>query len=211
MSAPRWRWLLLGLWLGLAGCRTGGVVLVLEDFSVPGRYPWQLEGDEQGRAYIADGQLVIEVNAPEMVHYVTLAEPRLTEFVLEVDVALLAGSPRSSYGVLFQVQEGGALYRFELTGEGHYLLEERTPAGQWVRLTNGWQHSPAIQPGPPAANHLYLAVTGRQVEIGVNDQMLHRATLERSPDTPSPIALDVGAFSQGGVQVAFDNVVIREP
>ncbi len=209
MTALCQRWIMFALMVGLVACRTGGVVLVLEDFSAPGRYPWSLEGDEQGRTYLADGRLVIEVNAPETVHYVTLAEPSLTEFVLEVDTALLAGSPRSSYGVFFGVQENGALYRFDLTGEGHYILEERTSDGQWVRLTNGWEHSPAIQVGPPAANRMRLAVTGRGVEIGVNGQVLHQLTLEQ--DVVGSIALDAGTFSQGGVQAAFDNLVVREP
>lgn len=209
--------LLLGaalLVLGLSACLTGGVVILMDDFASPGRYPWQTEGDAVGRSQIVDGRLVLAIDQPETLQFVTLQQPGVKDFILEVDGVLLAGSPRSSYGVLFRLQPDMAFYRFEITGDGVYGIEKRTADGQWLSLTDGWRPSPLIKTGLQATNRLKLFVAGSSLEVYVNDQFLQRLSpfdAGNGAYGAGQIALDAGTFAQGGLQVAFDNVILREP
>ena len=208
---------LLGLcWLagGLSACWAGGVVILTDDFARPGRYAWLVEGDEAGRSLIVDGRLLIEIDSAETLQYVTLQQPTLKDFVFEVDGSLLAGSSRNSYGILFRLQPDGAFYRFELTGDGLYAVEKRTVEGDWLNLSNGWQVSPAILTGLAVTNRLKLFVSGSSLELFVNDQFLQRLSpfdADGGVLGEGNIALDAGTFAQGGLQAAFDNVVLRRP
>lgn len=200
--------------LSLSACLTGGVVILIDDFASAGRYPWQTEGDVAGRSQIVDGRLMLEIDQPETLQFVTLQQPVLKDFVLEVDGVLLAGSPRNSYGILFRVQPDMAFYRFEITGDGVYGVEKRTADGQWFSLTDGWRPSPLIKTGLQATNRLKLFVAGSSLEVYVNDQFLQRLSpFDAGGDVygAGQIALDAGTFAQGGLQVAFDNVILREP
>ena len=165
---------------------------------------WLLEGDEVSSTAVVSEQLVITVDAPNTMQYATYTDRTFDNFVLEVDAWQRSGAPESSYGILFRVTEDGQFYRFDITGNGLYMVERRAADGTWARLVREWTPTAAINQGLNVANRLKIIANGPDLSFYVNDILLTQvsdATL-----TGGAIALDAGSFAGKALQVAFDNV-----
>jgi hypothetical protein len=170
---------------------------------------WALESDEAGSTTIVPEQLVIEVKSPNLVQYAVLKELALGDFLLEVDGRIMSGAPQSSYGVLFRMQGPEQFYRFEITGDGLYVVERHDAGGVRAMFAGDWRDSAAIGRGPDVVNRFRVRAQGPNFALYVNDVLLEEVT-----DTTYPsgnIALDAGTFATAPVQVAFDNLVILPP
>lgn len=188
---------------GESGDATGPVS---EEF-VPGRTGnWQLEQDELGSSAIVNEQLVLTVVSPNTIQYATLGDRTFGDFVLEVDAWQRSGSPESSYGVLFRTQADGQFYRFDITGNGLYMIERRTADGQWARLIPDWAPTAAINQGLNVANRLKIIASGSELTFYVNEILLTQVSDPTLSD--GGIALDAGSFSGDTLQVSFDNLSI---
>lgn len=198
----------------LAACRTpaGGSssaqdgALFRDDFRTGQTGPWQLEADDLGETAVANSQLLITVNAANTIQYATLQEPEFSNFTLETDVRQLSGSPESSFGVLFRMRSPQEFYRFDITGEGTYMLEKHTADGRWTRFIDDWRASDALNPGLNALNTLKIDARGPIITIYVNDVQLEQ--VNDSSFASGLIALDAGTFGQPALEVGFDNVVV---
>ena len=180
------------------------------DEFVPGQTGnWSLESDEAGSTTIVPEQLIIEINSPELVQYAKLKEPRFSDFVLEVDGRILSGSPQSSYGVLFRMQNPGQFYRFEITGDGTFTLERHDSNGTRTLFFGDWRDSPAISQGLNTNNHLRIDANGAEIILSVNEVELAKVSDETYLE--GNIALDAGTFTYSPLQVAFDNLIIFPP
>lgn len=178
----------------------------LDEF-IPGRTGnWLLEADALGSTAIVNEQLVITVAAPNTIQYATLPDYTFADFVLEVDAWQRAGPLDSSYGVLFRMADGQQFYRFEINGNGQYLIERRDADGVWTRLVPDWTASPAINPGLNVANRLKVIASGSDLTFYVNDILLTQ--LSDATYAGGLVALDAGTFAGVDLQVSFDNLII---
>jgi hypothetical protein len=167
---------------------------------------WRFESDELSRAFVAQEQLLIEVDAPNLVHYVTLDSEQFDNLSLNVSVTLLAGDRSSSYGVLFRIQELGGFYRLALTGDGQFQVELRRSDGSVVSLTDGWQQTTALRTELGQPNDIRVVAQGNEFQFYANNLLL--TSLNDSSLGRGKIALDAGTFGRAGLQVAFDNLVV---
>lgn len=208
---------LLGLLITITACGPSGGsanldapdVLFHDEFTAGSSGSWLLEGDELGQTAVINDTLHIEVNAANTLQYATLTDPLFDDFILDVDATILAGSPDSTYGILFRMQGNQQFYRFEILGTGKFMLEKRNADGTWTRLLNDWTAHEAILTGLNNTNHLRVEANGPNIAIYANDQLLYRAV--DTAYTVGTIGLDAGTFGQPGVQVVFDNLVVRKP
>lgn len=180
-----------------------------DDFSPESAGPWLVEADEFGSTAIEGGRLLIEVGQARTLQYATLEEPSFGDFDLTVDTELIAGDREATYGVLFRMAGPEAFYRFELTGDGRYIVESYEADGSWRRLVDGWQKSDAIMTGPGAINRLRVVASGPAMSFYANDEMLEEIQDSRYP--AGQVALDAGAFGNQRTSVAFDNLTVRAP
>jgi hypothetical protein len=171
--------------------------------------PWITEADALGRTALENGRLIIEVQDASALQYATLREPSFADFDLTVDATLQIGGAQASYGVLFRMASPSEFYRFEVSGDGRYIVERRNAAGTWTRLVDGWQASPAIRVGADQVNALRVVAQGPQMSFYANGERLR--TLDDASYAAGTIALDAGTFGPGHVVAAFDNLVIAEP
>lgn len=183
--------------------------LFRDDFILGQTGTWILESDEVGSSVIVPEQLVIELNAPNLVQYSKLAEPTFSDFTLEVDARLDGGSPTSTYGVIFRMQSPDEFYRFEITGDGMYIVERHDADGTWVRHTEDWLDTVAINKGIGATNHLRVAADGERIAVSVNDVLLEEVI--DGTYSSGNIALDAGTFDGAGASVSFDNLIVLPP
>lgn len=201
---------------GVAACgaRTASTPLEMNvlyrDSFAPGETgPWMVEGDAQGRTAVLDERLIIQIDTPVTMQFATLPEPIFTDFVLQVEARLLAGSLQSSYGVLFRMQDTTRFYRFEVTPDGFYMVERRNADGSWTRFVPDWTVAPAIRQGIGVVNQLRIEAIGSDMRFYVNDTLLQQVT--DAQYAAGTIALDAGTFGEGGLQVAFDNLLVKRP
>lgn len=200
-------------WVLMSGCQQSivpsGATVLFQDSFVPGEMgDWQIEGDASGRTAVVDEQLTIEINAPQTLQYTTLNEPSFTDFTLEVDVRQLRGDPQSSYGVLFRMVSPNQFYRFDITGNGLYMLERRNADGTWTRFVDDWTSSEALNQGINSTNRLKVEARERNINIYANGILLQQFSDNLYPN--GTIALDAGTFIAPDLKVAFDNVLVTE-
>ena len=203
--------------LGLAACADAsgvpggqGADVLFADGFVPGETGnWVMEGDNAGHTAVVDERLVIELEDNNIMQFSTLPDQIFDNFILEVDVQLLQGDTGSSYGVLFRMQDTTRFYRFEITGDGLYMVERRDGEAGWTRFINTWTSTPAINQGLNSTNRLKVEALGQTISLYVNDILVHQLT--DNVYSSGTIALDAGTFVQPQAQVAFDNLVVRRP
>jgi hypothetical protein len=177
------------------------------DSFVPGQTGnWLFEQDESASTGIANEQLAITITSPNTIQYVTLGDYTFTDFALEVDAWQRSGPVESSYGVLFRMVDGNQFYRFDITGNGLYIVERRDADGRWTRLVPDWTSTAAINQGLNVANRLKIIAAGDSLAFYVNEILLVQVT--DSAYGSGAIALDAGSFGGGDLQVTFDNLVI---
>jgi hypothetical protein len=184
-------------------------ILFSDDFSGSQAASWQLEADDVAGTTIQDERLVITIRQANTLQYANLSEPSFDDFVLEVDAVQLDGGPESSFGVLFRMQSPGEFYRYDITGDGRYMVERRNSDGSWTRFTDEWTESAAIQSGLNATNRLRIVAQGPQLSFFANDELL--LAFSDSAYPMGTIALDAGTFGQVPLSVAFDSVEINKP
>ena len=193
---------------GIPGASDADVIY--SDGFVPGETGnWVIEGDNAGQAAVINEQLVIDLADNNIMQFTTLPDHTFDNFILEVDARLLEGDLGSSYGVLFRMQDTTRFYRFEITGDGLYMVERRDGDAGWTRFVDVWTESTAIKQGLGSTNTLRIEARGQSVALYVNDELVHQFT--DTAYSSGTIALDAGTFVQPSAQVAFDNLVIRQP
>lgn len=167
---------------------------------------WLIEQDSAGSTAIVNEQLLITVASPNTVQYSTLQDKIYGDFALEVDVTQIAGPPESSYGILFRVTDGQQFYRFDITGNGLYIIERHNGDGTWTRLVPEWASASALNQGLNTTNRLRVLASGSSLAFYANDVLL--AQVDDNTFTSGMIGLDAGTFGGSNLQVAFDNVTI---
>ena len=193
----------------LPGSGVRGGVLLQENFRRGETGFWYTEADGIGQTLIADEVLLIEIYQPQTVQYSALQEPLFADFKMDVEVTQLAGSLNSTYGVLWRMQNDSAFYRFSITGNGLFVVEKKLAEGDWERLMDDWQETPAIIQGLNQTNILGVEAAGSNMKFFINDELV--AELSDASYAAGRIALSAGTFNQGGLRVAFDNVILRRP
>ncbi len=177
------------------------------DAFVPGQTGnWLLEQDDLGSAAVVNEELVITIAAPNTIQYASLQEKTFGDFALEVDVTQRTGPAESSYGILFRVGDDGQFYRFDVTGNGLYMVERHQSDGTWTRLVPDWVPSSALNQGLNVVNRLKVLATGPTLTFYANDELLTQVTDATLID--GAIGLDAGTFGGGNLQVSFDNLRI---
>jgi len=213
MNLPR-VWLVGIALLLLAGCSLPtdeGLpigVLYQDDFAAD-TGNWLLESDLDASASYAEGRLHQHVAAPNLIAWAELVDRQFTDFVLEVDATQVAGPDDNSYGVVFRLRGPSAYYRFDVTGDGYYTFIRRDEAdgGRWTEIID-WTESLAIHRGA-STNRIKIVAQGSHFGFYVNEQQVAEAEDGTYPS--GAIGLDAGSFDEAGVQIAFDNLTIRQP
>ncbi|MFK7801603.1 MAG: hypothetical protein AB8G95_08235 [Anaerolineae bacterium] len=188
---------------------TGCTERVVVEDKFDGRSPlvWKLESDEQGQTAIQDGQLTFSIPAAGVARYVAAEGLIVGDFVAQVEVMQLAGSKNSGYGMVFRMQDvlstTPQFYRFDITGNGRFMVEKRTAENGWERLTDGWQDTTLLLTGFDNRNLLKVEAQGSDLGFFINGFEVF--SVNDSTYSSGGFGLDAGTFDQGGLVVAFDN------
>ncbi len=190
--------------------RADGVILQ-DDFSDP-QSGWDRHSGGELTTDYAEGQYRVAVQ-PANLDAWGLAGLDLNDMQLQVDAVQLAGPADNTFGVLCRVTRTGDqsnFYFFQISSDGYFAIgkvvkDQRTflnPAGDFEPLA-------AIQTAPAAVNVLAAACQGQQFTFTVNGQPAGAFT--DAELTHGDVGLLAGTFNEGGVLIAFDNAVVKQP
>jgi hypothetical protein len=183
--------------------------LFLDQFDPISSGEWYLESDELGGSVIENNQMIMRVNAPNTIQYTTLREPVFDDFKLQVDLTLLDGTEAVSYGVLFRMNDRNEFYRFDITGDGRFMVEKANADGSWIQYLDNWKTVDSFEIGKDAWNTLRIDAIGSEISYYVNNALVYSMTDDSL--TEGNIGLDIGTFSQTSASAAFDNLIVQYP
>lgn len=168
---------------------------------------WNLSSDAVADVSLADGTLRVHIFSPGQLAW-TSSQSDWQDCHVEVSAAQVSGPIDNEYGILMRMDDDQSFYAFSVSGDG-YVRAAWYADGLWSLLGPDWTPSDAVNQGA-ATNRLEVIAAGTHFEFRVNDQMV--LEVEDLDAKGGPIGLYAGAFSEGDVVVAFDDLnVTRAP
>jgi pSer/pThr/pTyr-binding forkhead associated (FHA) protein len=182
-----------------------GFILAYEDdFSDPGS-GWDDAFDRYTTKQYGNNKYYVEITTSNLVAW-GLANRSVADFLLRVDAAQEAGPNNNGYGVLFRFQDRNNFYRFDISGDGFFLLS-KFHDGEWVTLVP-WTASSAINVGQ-ATNRLDVEAIGSQISVYANDTLL--AQVEDDTFSEGSFGFFASTFSEPNLTISFDDITLWTP
>jgi hypothetical protein len=168
---------------------------------------WEVDESDTSQRFYHRGAYHVRAESDNLVTWGgPLDGQAFGDFFVEVEAELIGGPAYSEQGLLFRQVDDSNFYYFTVGNEGYYALKKLID-GVWETVID-WQPSELITSGEDAYNILGVLAEGDQITLVVNDNLL--ATVEDATFASGRVALSVGTFEEGGVEVAFDNLVLWE-
>ncbi len=186
--------------------QTGDFALAYEDdFSNPSS-GWDDAFDRYTTKQYGNNKYYIELTTSNLVAW-GLANRDVSDFRLEVDAAQEAGPNNNGYGVLFRFQDRNNFYRFDISGDGFFLLS-KFHNGEWVTLIP-WTASSAINVGGAANNRLGVEAIGGRIRIYANEKQL--ADVKDDTFTHGNFGFFASTFSDPNLTISYDDIKLWTP
>ncbi|MFW9804566.1 MAG: FHA domain-containing protein [Candidatus Thorarchaeota archaeon] len=180
-------------------------ILVYEDdFSNPSS-GWDDAFDRYTTKQYGNNKYYIEITTSNLVAW-GLANRKVSDFRIQVHAAQEEGPNNNGYGILFRFQDRDNFYRFDISGDGFFLLS-KFYNGEWVTLVP-WTASSAINVGH-ATNLLTVEAVGSQIRVYSNDTLL--AEVEDDTLTDGNFGFFASTFSEPNLTVSFDDIILWTP
>ncbi len=180
-------------------------ILVYEDdFSNTGS-GWDDAFDRFTTKQYGNNRYYIEVTTSNLVAW-GLANRDIANFRLQVDATQESGPNNNGYGILFRFQDRDNYYRFDVSGEGYYLLS-KFYKGEWTTLVP-WTASSALNVGQ-ATNVLMVEAIGPNIRIFANGVELAQA--QDNALTHGNFGFFANTFTDPNLVVSFDNIELWAP
>lgn len=214
--------LLLLVWAGIMGLTSGcavfltqrpetntvesGTILLSDDFSdqLSGWGVWDREGGSV--SYALDG-LRISVKESQF-DYWSVAGRSFGDVQIEVDATKMAGPDDNDYGLICRYVDKGNFYLLVISSDGYYGIA-KVRMGEYSMIgSDQLQYSSVIAHGNKH-NHLRADCVGSTLRLYANDHLL--MTAKDSDFATGDVGLLAGAYNEQGVDILFDNFVVKKP
>lgn len=166
---------------------------------------WDDAFDTYTRKVYGNNRYQIEVTASNLVAW-GLANRDVADFEIEVEARQEDGDEKSSYGLLFRFADRENFYRFDVSGDGFYLLSKFID-GEWITIVD-WTESEFINPGQ-TGNVLKVSAFGPNITVWANGQQLAAVTDDSLPH--GNFGFFAGTFSEPYTWVSYDNLKMWTP
>jgi hypothetical protein len=182
-----------------------GAVLFQDDFSLP-ISGWDRHTRSSSSLDYQGGSYRIRILEPETIAW---GRPHLSfgDITLDVDATKLSGPDDNLYGVLCRYQDPGNFYFFLVSSDGFAGAGAYRDGERSVFNGSAMLPSPAVLPGG-ATNHLQVDCQGSTLRMHVNGQLVVEAAVSDWPE--GDVGLVAGSYSDGGVEIQFDQLIVRQ-
>ncbi len=182
------------------------LLLVYEDdFSDPFS-GWDDAFDTYTTKQYGNNRYQIEVTTSNLVAW-GLANRDVADFEVEVAAKLEDGPVDNTYGLLFRFQDRDNFYRFDISGDGFFLLSKFFNS-EWITLVD-WTASEHINTGVSANNVLKVSAFGPDITVWANGQAL--ASVTDDSLTHGNFGFFASTFDEPPVWVSYDNLKLSVP
>jgi len=168
---------------------------------------WDTYSAEYGSVFYKDGWLHLTNNNPAEFATGTWAHEHFTDFILEVETKLVAGTDSNWHIVVCRYQDSNNSYYFGTSADGYYFISKFVNGNQ-VSLAST-TYSSYISQGVGAINLIHIECIGSNLSLSVNGHLLKQVT-----DTTigaGDIVLVADALAGTYTEIAFDNVIVTKP
>ncbi len=179
--------------------------LIYEDDFGDSTSGWDDTSDAYTLKRYGNNRYQIEISTSNLVAW-GLANRDVADFEIEVEAKLEDGATENSYGLLFRFQDRENFYRFDISGDGYYLLSKFVN-GQWTTLID-WTESEYID-REDAANTLKVAAFGSTISLWVNDHFL--ASVEDDSLSHGNFGFFASTFGEPYMWTSYDNLRMWVP
>jgi hypothetical protein len=179
-----------------------GEILFQDDFSVSD--VWDTGTGDNGAISYANGGYEIEVFVDNYLIW-GKAYQQFDDAVISVDAEVVNSSTEGDFGLICRYQDEGNFYGLEVTEDGYYAIWKYV-GGEFTSLVD-WTISRSIPTG--GTMKLTGACVGNTLTLAVDGTPL--IEIEDSSFSNGDIGLIAGTWSQSGLRVRFDNVVVTSP
>lgn len=157
-----------------------------------------------GSTSIENGQFLISAIYSTEPYFWSEWNPNVAfdDFDLKVDAQIVAGSPTSTIGILFGIQDLGNAYLLNLVNDGRFTVY-RVIESSYQPIAE-MQAAAAINPDQ-ALNHIHLSVVSDTLSVAVNDQQVLQAAIAY---TPGMVGFTCGVYGPGETRCAYDNLAV---
>ena len=178
--------------------------LIYEDDFDDSSSGWDDAFDAYTTKQYGNNRYQIEINTSNLVAW-GLANRDVADFEIEVETRPEGGEATNSYGLLFRFQDRENFYRFDVSGDGYYLVSKFFE-GEWVTLV-AWTASEYINQG--AANILKVSAFGPKITVWANGQPL--TTVTDDSLSHGNFGFFASTFGEQYVWVSYDNLKLWLP
>jgi len=187
-------------------------VLFQDDFAQP-TSGWNAHTGAEAATNYDNGQYLIAV---EQTGVDVWAQPGLefTDTRLEVETQYAAGPLNNEFGVMCRYTRRGdrsSFYFFLISSDGYYAQGKVVENKRTVLnpATGDFQPASVILQDPAAINQLSATCQGSHFTFAVNGAVL--GEFDDSELARGDIGLIAGTYDETGVQIRFDNLVVKKP
>ena len=187
-----------------------GKVIYEDDFSDE-KSGWQVIDSEQGFLGYKDGAYNILLKVPAFTSWMT-AQKIFNSVNIEADVTKTDGPDESAYGIICRMEDDMNFYLFVISSTGHFgigkVVEGKGPIMLGSDAPDKLLASDAIKKGNET-NHLLAECSDSTLTFTVNGKQL--LSVQDHDLEAGDIGFLVKTFDKPGIDVKFDNLVVKMP
>lgn len=179
------------------------LALIYEDDFSDSFGGWDDAFDAYTTKQYGNNRYQVEVSTDNLIAW-GLANRDIADFELEVEAREEDGAKSNSYGLLFRFQDRDNFYRYDISGDGFFLLS-KFEGGRWHTLID-WTASKFIN---PETNILKVSAFGPDITVWANGQPL--GTVTDDSFSHGNFGFFASTFSEPYIWVSFDNLKLWAP
>ena len=183
-----------------------GEILFSDDFHDEAG-AWDTYSGDDGSVFYKDGWLHLTNKNPAQFATGTWAHRSFTDFILEVETKLVAGTDNNWHTVVCRYQDSNNSYYFQTSADGYYSIYKFVN-GNFIALASV-TYSSYINQGVDAVNLVHIECIGSNLSLSVNGHLLKQVT--DTTISAGDIVLVADALAGTSTEIAFDNVIVTKP
>jgi hypothetical protein len=201
--------------LSILACSTGGQnpqraasgdTLFEDDFSNPAS-GWDRIQDSGGKIDYVDGKYHMAVNTADTDVWANPGK-KFGNVSVQVSAAKVGGTDNNDYGVICRYVDSDHFYFFVISSDGYYGIG-KVKDGQFLMVNQeDMLPSEDIRKGSEM-NTIQADCVGSTLSLYVNGKLLD--TQKDSDFATGDVGLLAGTFAEAGVEVEFDDFIVKMP
>lgn len=190
----------------IIGYQEDGIIFS-DDFTYP-LSGWDKFDTETYQADYKDGVYRLQISEP-FTSIWSLKKLISEDVLIDVDTTKAGGSDDNYYGVICRAnKENGNFYFFIISSDGYYAIGKVINGEQLLLGESVMQPSEDIRKGY-ATNHIRAACVKDKLSLSVNGQELFSVLDDEY--SIGGVGLIAGSFEIPGVEIYFDNFLVKKP